>query len=103
MDEGQMDNAIRFLGAVAQAVEVFKRTAMDLGAHSLERLRIGVRAGKAEHPMPVCDQFLGSSGADKSGCARNEYTHEKHSLFRRTGYWYAANPGKVVRLYRYNR
>ena len=53
--------------------------------------------------MPVCDQFLGGFGADKSGRAGDEYAHEKHSLFRTAGYWYIAYSGKVVRLYGYNR
>ena len=42
VDEGEMDCAIRFLGAFAEAVVILERTAMDLGAHFLERLGIGV-------------------------------------------------------------
>jgi hypothetical protein len=103
MDEGQMDGAIRFFSAFAQAVEILKRAAMDLGAHFLKRFGIGVRAGKAENLVPVGDQFLGCSCADKTGCAGSKYTHEKYSLFRRTGYWYSAHAGKVVILYGYNR
>jgi membrane protein DedA with SNARE-associated domain len=53
--------------------------------------------------VSVRDQFLGCRRADKSGRAGNKYAHEKHSLFRRTEYWYSAYSGKVVILYRYNR
>ena len=73
--------AICFLGALAQAFEILERTAMDFGAQFLERLGVGVGAGKAKHLMTVGDQFLGRSSADKPGRAGNEYTHEKHSLF----------------------
>ena len=96
-----MDGPVRFLRALAEAAEIVKRTAMDLGAQFLERLGIIVRAGKAEHLVPVGDQFLGCGAPDKSGRASDEYAHENDSLFRRAGYCYAIDPGKVVSLYRY--
>ena len=88
-----MDGAICFLGAFAQAVEIVERTAMDFGAQFFQRLGIGVGAGKAKHLVPVGDQFLGGGGADKSGRAGDEYTHEKYSLFGRAGYWYVCSCG----------
>ena len=76
VNESKMDGAIRFLRAFAQAVEIFKGTAMDFSAQCLKRLCIIVGAGKAEHLVPVRDQFPGCGGADKAGRAGDEYAHE---------------------------
>ena len=71
-----MDGAITLRGALAQAVQVLQRTAMNLGAHFLQRLGIGVGAGKTKNFVAARDQFPGCGRADKSGRAGDEYAHE---------------------------
>lgn len=86
MDEGQMDHAVRVPCAALQAFEVLQRAAMDFRAQFPKRPDVLFRAREADDLMPVCDQFLCSFGADKSGGAGDEYTHDKRSLFRAPGY-----------------
>jgi len=77
MNEGQMDGAVRFRSPLAQAVQIIERTVMYLGAQFLQRLHIGIGAGKTQHLMPIGDQVPGGRRADKSGRAGYKYTHAK--------------------------
>ncbi len=76
---------------------------MNFRTQFLERRDVLFRAREADDLMPVCDQFFGGFGADKSGSTGDEYAHEKDSLFRSAGYCYVPHPGKVVTIYGYNR
>ena len=54
--------------------------AMNLGAHLLERFGVGIGTREAHNLMAVGDQFFGRGGADKPGCAGDEYTHGDNSF-----------------------
>ena len=76
VNEGEVDGAVGFARALAQAVEIVERPAMDLGAQLLERDRILVGAGQAQHFVPVRDQFLRCGGADEPGRAGDKHSHD---------------------------
>ena len=61
--------------ATAQALEIFERTAMDIGSRRGKGRGSRIRAGEAEHLMPRGDQFSDDGGADEAGRAGDEDTH----------------------------
>ena len=52
MIEGGVDHGIGALSAGAQAVEIFKITAMRLGTCRGQRLRTGIGSCQSQHLMP---------------------------------------------------
>ena len=76
---------------------------MRLGSGGLERLGPFVRTGEAEDLMPGGDEFIDDGGADESGRAGKEYTHDVllSRLVELTSIRPETETEKVVTLYRY--
>jgi hypothetical protein len=73
--EARVDHAIRRGRATAQALEIFKRTAMDLPACRGELHRTCLRPGEAEHLMTRSDELPNDCGADEACSPGDENTH----------------------------
>ena len=76
VDERGVDDAVGLGRAVAQAVEIVERAAVDGGSGARERRGGAVGTGEPEHVMARLEQ-VADSMADpmESGCPGEEYTH----------------------------
>ena len=79
MVEGRVDDGVRLARAVAKAVQIFERAAMNASAHGREHLGAGFGADEAEYFMARCDEFADDGGADKAGRSGHEDAHLKVS------------------------
>ena len=79
-----MNDAVGCDGAVAQAVVVFERAAVHVGAGSGQYCGGRVRAGEADRLMPGFEEFADNRRSDISGRAGDKHTH---SEVRFSGWW----------------
>jgi len=75
-----MDHPIRRGCSAPQTFQIFKITAMHLGAGGCKRLRARIRASKAEHLMARADEFLNDGRTDKACSTCDKDTHRHLSL-----------------------
>lgn len=75
MVERGVDHRIRLGGATGETARIFQRAAMYLGSRLLKPARADVRAGEAEHLMPVREKLVDDPGADEAVGSGNENTH----------------------------
>ncbi len=75
MVESRVNHAVRRCRAAAEAVEIFERTAVDLGAHPRKGLGPCIGARNADHLMARPDELLNDSRADEARGAGDENAH----------------------------
>jgi hypothetical protein len=75
VNEGGVDHAIRSGRSRVQALEIFERTAVDIGSCPGKGRGSRVRAGEAEHLMPRVDQLADDGGTDEPCGAGDEDAH----------------------------
>jgi hypothetical protein len=69
MVEAGVDHGVGRSRAAAQAIEIFKRAAMNFGTCRGKRGCSRIRAGQAEHLMTCSEEFLNDRRAEPSSGA----------------------------------